>query len=806
LDESSSMIQSWPSGKPKYKTADELIVHLMDSIYAVNDQIEFSLRVFGHQHTVPENNCYDTKNEVPFSRDNRTQMAYRLDDIKPLGVTPIAYSLEQAAEHDLVDEQHNAYSIILITDGGESCGGDICEVMKKLLKNKVYFRPYIVSLEDDPTLKVTYSCMGDYLQVTKDADIPKAVNTIVEAFRPIIKITPTEYKQMQTIAASAPSVLKVNVPTIKVPEPVDTVKAPPPPPAQKPVPVKEPEHKVKVNEEIPPRIPEKIGSVVPARLNSIAVGTPPSTRIYIPEIILTIPDIAPPIIKDPALKITRLTPARSKNFTIYTEYNSPRLNIAPLAIDMKLPPVVIDTPKPPVVAIKIPAPEKISRTTLARSKKLTTEIAEAALPGTVKPPSYPAIAYEAPAPPPAPKPIPPPPPPPVVIKIPAPEKISRPAIAHTRKLTIETPEAAKARTRKVPSYPAIAYEAPAPPPAPKPIPPPPPPPAPKPVVVERQKPEAEKISRLKPAKLVPSNVVFVIEERTYVKRRVPPLPQFKIDLPKTPVAKAGKLPADTQPAGKKMEYKIEAEDAKNTTVEVFFINAKGQLVTTTPQVALIDPVSKKLVKQFYRTVDPNGNPDPQTDIPVGTYNLTFPAKKNLVIANVHVEPNKRNKITVKVKNVSLSFAYFGDKDRPVKEFGARVIERNQAKGRVQDQLCTATLEYEPGNYHIRINTFPEDVRNVDLDLDDETVITILQPGFAKFTSDSKQVVTLYKEDGNKFSAFHQLDLNDPRSQHLQIQPGQYQVHYHKGPGGPSASEKVLPFIIKSNETTEIILK
>src|SRR6185295_11148570 len=226
----------------KYKAADELIVHLMDSIYAVNNQIEFSLRVFGHQHTVPENNCYDTKNEVAFSRDNRTQMSYRLDDIKPLGVTPIAYSLMQAAEYDLVDEQHNAYSIILITDGGESCGGDICDVMRKLLKNKVYFKPYIVSLEDDPSLKVTYACMGDYLQVTKDADIPKAVNTIVEAFRPIIKITPTEFKQMQTIAANAPSILKVNVPTIKVPEPVDTVKAPPPPPppAPKPAPVKEP--------------------------------------------------------------------------------------------------------------------------------------------------------------------------------------------------------------------------------------------------------------------------------------------------------------------------------------------------------------------------------------------------------------------------------------------------------------------------------------------------------------------------------------------------------------------------------------
>src|SRR4051812_38873324 len=90
LDESSSMLQKWPNGKEKYKAAQDVILKLMDSVYAVNGQVEFSLRVFGHQHTFDEQNCLDTKNEVPFSKDNRTQMALRLDDIRPLGITPIA--------------------------------------------------------------------------------------------------------------------------------------------------------------------------------------------------------------------------------------------------------------------------------------------------------------------------------------------------------------------------------------------------------------------------------------------------------------------------------------------------------------------------------------------------------------------------------------------------------------------------------------------------------------------------------------------------------------------------------------------
>jgi Ca-activated chloride channel family protein len=103
LDESSSMINTWPSGKPKYRAADELILSLMDSVYALNNQVEFSLRVFGHQYTTMEHNCFDTKNEVAFGKDNRIQMDLRLTDIHPLGVTPIAYALSQAAENDLID-------------------------------------------------------------------------------------------------------------------------------------------------------------------------------------------------------------------------------------------------------------------------------------------------------------------------------------------------------------------------------------------------------------------------------------------------------------------------------------------------------------------------------------------------------------------------------------------------------------------------------------------------------------------------------------------------------------------------------
>ena len=632
LDESSSMIQPWASGKEKYKAAREIIMKLMDSVYAVNRDVEFSLRVFGHQHTVPENDCYDTRNEVPFSRDNRYQMAARLDDIHPLGVTPIAFALTEAADKDLTDVNTNAYSIILITDGGESCGGDICEVMKKLIKYKVYFKPYIVSLENDPSLRVTYSCMGDFLQVTKEKDIPKAVSTIVTAFRPVIKISASDYQDVQNIAAKAPSVLKVNKPEIK--------------------PDSEPAKKTTARDTalltIVPRTSMLILKVSPPAMDKLEIE---EQRIQLPTVIADIP------FSHPVVKIESVIPAPVKLKVVSNP--APDTKIKIVNLDISLPKVVADT-----------------------------------------------IA-------------------------------KRPA---------------------------------------------------------------DLLSKLKLAALNTFSVIFVIEDHTYAMRQIPSLPPFKADQPAT-------KPVPDVP--QKHEFHVETVDDRETTVSVYFTNGQGKFYNTSPQVILLDAATKQPVRKFFRTVDPSGNPDPQSDIPPGTYDLTLAGRPDYMLNSIVIAPHKNNKITVLVKKTTLSFAYENALGRQVKEFSAEVTERNKSQGRVQDQKCTEKLLYETGNYHIEINTFPRDVRNVDLDFDGETVITIPQPGFAKFTGDgSIHNVTLYRQYGDKFLSFYPMDLNDPKSQsqHLQMQPGSYQVHYQKGPIKGSVAEQVVPFMIKATQVTEITIK
>ena len=846
LDESSSMIQKWPSGKEKYKAADELILRLMDSIYAINNEVEFSLRVFGHQYTVEQNNCYDTKSEVPFSKDNRTQMALRLDDIHPLGVTPIAYALLQAAKFDLVDEDRNAYSIILITDGGESCGGDICEVMKKLMKYKVYFKPYIVSLEDDASLKVTYACMGDYLQVTKDADMPKAVTTIVNAFRPAIKITKAEYKELQTLAANVPSALKVNIPVIKATEP--TQEKPVKKESGEPVitkPVKtfkdtitkviaketpKPKHdttaapkpvtKIKIDEapvKPPPvDIPHlalgaramlftpvsstkglrqmtvpKIEIIVipePENIATLSYAQPKQFRtpIYAQQPMRTIPVSPVDIVVAPEPEhIAVLNPARAKMVSTPVSAqkvmepvfaSAPKIQEASEPVQIK--PVSVIHPAPPVAKgmdfiAAAPTPEIKAEATITQEKikhvSLTTVSTFAiTLPGTKKMETIRSLAVPD-------------------IDVPAtatPETISHAKVVKPTDLATSPPTASKPAARPIPSSPPVVTETP-------------------PVAV----PKAEKIARVQILPPSTRHMIFVIADQAIIQRRPPELPPLKIDIPKTPVPKGTPMPLkETSAPFKPADYTIDAtEDAKETTVEIYLTNGHGKLFTSTPQMLLMEPGTNNVVKTFYRTVDAGGNPDPIENIPVGTYNISLSAKRVLGLRNVKIVQNKKNKITVTIPPTSLSFQYAGAPDRPVVEFVARVIERNKTQGRVQDQKCNARLEYDPGNYHIMINTFPQIDRNEEIDFF-ESVITIPQPGFVKFIFDPKLATSvLYKQEGDRFAAFHTLNMKDVATQPLRMQPGEYQVHYRKGPGGPSVSEKVKIFFVKAKETTTVEL-
>ncbi|MEO8474594.1 MAG: VWA domain-containing protein [Chryseolinea sp.] len=171
LDASGSMQEQWEKNQTKWTVARSILSRLVDSLKE-NSMLELGLRVYGHRSPQEQKNCKDTNLEVPFKAKNHPLIISKLQEIKPKGVTPITYSLELAAG-DFPAGPGYRNIVILITDGIESCGGDLCAMSRALQKKGVFLRPYIIGLgmKSEQTLE----CAGKYV----NADTPGMFNNIL---------------------------------------------------------------------------------------------------------------------------------------------------------------------------------------------------------------------------------------------------------------------------------------------------------------------------------------------------------------------------------------------------------------------------------------------------------------------------------------------------------------------------------------------------------------------------------------------------------------------------------------------------
>jgi Ca-activated chloride channel homolog len=178
LDGSGSMLENW--GRPhvtKMSIAKSILSKIVDSLQ-VNADLELALRIYGHRSPREINNCKDTWLEVPFKTKNHKLIIEKINEIKPKGVTPITYSLEQAAL-DFPAGPGYRNIIILITDGIESCGGDVCATSRELQKKGVFLRPYIIGL--GLRAEQTLNCAGRFINADTPGKFHDVLNEAIEA-------------------------------------------------------------------------------------------------------------------------------------------------------------------------------------------------------------------------------------------------------------------------------------------------------------------------------------------------------------------------------------------------------------------------------------------------------------------------------------------------------------------------------------------------------------------------------------------------------------------------------------------------
>lgn len=114
-------------GEPKMTVAKQI---LQDVSYWFPEDLDLALRAYGSTSPSESSDCADSRLLVPFAEENRGPIRAAIAGLRPLGQTPIAYALNQAARDfgALQDDR----ALVLVTDGIESCGGDPVQAAREL--------------------------------------------------------------------------------------------------------------------------------------------------------------------------------------------------------------------------------------------------------------------------------------------------------------------------------------------------------------------------------------------------------------------------------------------------------------------------------------------------------------------------------------------------------------------------------------------------------------------------------------------------------------------------------------------------
>jgi hypothetical protein len=828
MDASSSMTYSWNPSNTRFQVASNILLNIIDSIYAINNEVEFAVRAYGTQYSAQEKNCYDTKLEVPFNYQNVSQIKTRLQYIKPFGFSPIAYSLQQASENELNNSSVYDYSIIFITDGGESCNGDICSVFNNLLKNKISIKPYVIGLDKNEKLKNYYECLGNFIEVNTAADINEAIQMIVNANRKIIEKPKqlnlvTQYANATVIKDTFKKITKIDSVIIPLKTDISLLNL------------------IAKSHQLPKTVIAKIqgGKILPQTKKAIL-------RFNIEEPIVKIDT---PKIERENIQLALLVGANRFNAQTIFNLKAKAISFA----DKKSALIKFDWQEPLIKDSNVFAILKMNNYSLSKTDKGSTKGEKIAFTknkkatlsfnweepiirsndvfADIKTISVKSLAIEK-----------------TNLKgvnITAPknkkatlsfnweEPIIRssdvftdlktiPKLLAIGKITTKGIKTSIPRNKKATL--SFNWE--------------------EPIIRSTDVFPSLKVASvnlLYKEKITPKGVIiptaknkkatlsFNWEEakkdtlKTLLAANYPKRYSYAYRLPNQKLARAkGKATLrftfdapkivakkDTviqpKPNSGEMKYKIETKESDNTTIQVFLVGPDGKFYQKAkPLIEIVDSKTKQPITSFNRQVI-NGEPEilPFT---AGTYDVYIREYNVARVYNFPVKEKMLNKIILELEEGTLHFVYGTNLKRPV-EYVANVKRRFPAGAMIQ-QNCDEILKYDPGTYYVEINTLPTFKRSFEIEFFKEYLLYIDEPGTIQIDNTNRVgKIELQCVLGDQFATFLVLDIKgDLAAQKFAMQPGVYKAIFPIDPAMPSMGKKIMDFKIKSNQTTILDLK
>ena len=173
---------------------------LTRSVNNLSEDQAVGLVAYGHRK---QGDCEDVEFIVPMNNVKKDEVISSLISIKPLGRTPLAFSATQVIEE--LKTNNAAATIILITDGIESCDGDLCAVIKKAKEDGITLKLHIVGFglkeEETAALKCAAEAGdGNYYDASDASQLSRVLEeatqeTVVEPPKNVL-VTATKNGEM----------------------------------------------------------------------------------------------------------------------------------------------------------------------------------------------------------------------------------------------------------------------------------------------------------------------------------------------------------------------------------------------------------------------------------------------------------------------------------------------------------------------------------------------------------------------------------------------------------------------------------
>ena len=204
LDASGSM---WgqAGGKAKIAIAKEVMAQAVPGLPA---EVRLGLVAYGHRK---KGDCSDVEVLVAPGSSDRAGLLKKVQALSPKGKTPIAGSLKQTAE--MLKSKENETTIVLVSDGMETCDADPCGVVKALKASGIKFVLHVVGFDVDAKGKQQLTCLaqaggGKYFSAGDAAGLLAAL----EAVKKEVAVKVEAAKTVTTKAKSRLGKLKMSLP------------------------------------------------------------------------------------------------------------------------------------------------------------------------------------------------------------------------------------------------------------------------------------------------------------------------------------------------------------------------------------------------------------------------------------------------------------------------------------------------------------------------------------------------------------------------------------------------------------------